>query len=109
MGAATRGVFFFARDHEARTHHAVVHAAAFADADAAQHRAFDAPFVVWKFEIGLRRPRAIVGAETKIFGWMIRSDDLAGVHLPLRIPQRFEFAECVHELFTEHLRHKPAA
>src|ERR1019366_9229276 len=65
---AARGVLFLARDHEARTHRAPVHAPAFADADAASDRAVDAAVIVGKLKVRRWRPLLEVGAESEVLG-----------------------------------------
>ena len=109
MRAAARRVFLFARGHEARAHHAGVELAAFADADAAQHGAIDAAFVVAEMQMRLRRPRFVLRAEAEVLRRLVGIDDLAGVHLPLRIPERLEFAERADQTLAEHLRQQRAA
>jgi hypothetical protein len=55
-------MLFFARDHVARAHRAAVGAAAFADADASQHRPIDLSVILRKLKMRLRRPLAKIRA-----------------------------------------------
>ena len=104
MRAAARGVLLLLRGHVAGTHRAAVHPPAFADADAAQNRAIDASFVFRKLEMRRRQPGMKISAQAEVLGGVVGSDDLAGIHLPIGIPDGLELAECLHELLAEHLR-----
>ena len=97
-------MLLFARDHVAGTHRSVLVAPAFAHADATLHRVGEAFLVVGIFEIGLPLRRIVMFAVTQIFVAPIRSNDLARVHFPVRVPYLFEFAERLHQFVAEHSR-----
>ncbi len=56
-----------------------------------------------------RLPGIIAGAEAEIFVETIGIDELARVHLPVGIPQRFELAEGLHQFGAKHFGQKFAA
>ena len=66
VGAAAGGVLLFVRHPPARAHDAAFLAAAFSDADAAQHGVGQAAVVVGKLEVGLGVPGLVVGAQAQI-------------------------------------------
>src|SRR5712692_7610970 len=102
MSASARGVLFFARDAKTRTHHSTFIAPALSHADAAQGRARQAAMVIGKLEVCWRLPWFIVRPEAKVFVQPVRLDHLARIHLPVRIPNRFELAEGLHQFRSEH-------
>src|SRR5450755_14205 len=57
----------------------------------------------------LRLPGIVTRSESQIFVEAIRIDELARIHLPIGIPQRFELAESLHQFRSKHLRQKFAA
>src|SRR5947209_20056299 len=96
--APARSVTLFMRDHKTGAHRIAlsgfrIFSAALANSDTAQRRVSKAAVVLRIFEMSRRVPGMIVGAEAQILVDAIRVDDLAGVHLPVRIPDGFEFAE----------------
>ena len=91
--AAARAVLFLERHHVARAHRAGIVLAAFAQADAPQHRPLERSLVVRKREVRGRPLRRVVGAEPEVLGRQIGVDDLARVHLAVGIPDRLELAE----------------
>jgi hypothetical protein len=99
-----RRVLLLARDHEARAHHAAARPPALADPDAASGRVNQAASVALKGEVGLHRRRRVARAEPQVRGDRVGVDDLAGVHLPARVPDRLELAESADQLIAEHLR-----
>src|SRR6185437_5469949 len=97
-----RRVLFFQRDHVTGTHHAFFFTSAFAYTDAAHGRMPEAAFILGKLEMSLRLPRGKVGAEAQVLvdgEWI---DDFIRIHLVLRIPDRLELLECLHEFRPEH-------
>src|SRR5438045_8527298 len=78
--------------------------AALADADAARGRVGEAAVVRAVREALLHLRRVVVGPEPQVVGDRVRVDDLAGVHLPVRVEDRLELAEGADELVAEHLR-----
>ncbi len=49
-------------------------------------------------------PGVIVGAQPQVLGRVVGRYHLAGIHLPLRVPQRLELPERADQLLAEHLR-----
>ena len=96
--AAARRVLLLARDHEARAHDAAVGAAALADPDAARRRVRERAVVVREREVRLHL--AAAGSRRRAAGSRdrVRVDDLARVHLPVRVPDRLELAERLDQL-----------
>ena len=109
VSAAAGGVFFFARGAVAGAHHSAFIVAALAHAYAAQSGLGQAAVIGEKLEIRFRFPRSIVRAEAEVFVQLVRIDQLAGIHLPFRIPGRFEVAESLDEFGAEHFRQQLAA
>ncbi len=52
---------------------------------------------------------AVGGAEAEVFVELVGLDQLAGIHLPFRIPGRLEVAEGLHQFGAEHFRKQLAA
>src|SRR5712692_5272677 len=102
MSASARGVLFFARDAKTRTHHSTFIAPALSHADAAQGSARQAAMIVGKLEVRCGLPRVVGWAKAKIFIQPVRLDHLARIHLPVRIPDRLELAEGLHQFRSEH-------
>ena len=107
--AAARAVLFLERHHVARAHRPGIVLAALAQADAPEHRPLEGSLVVRKRELRRGPLRRVVGAEPEVLGRQIGVDDLARVHLAVRIPDRLELAERAHDLVAEHLRQQRAA
>ena len=82
---------------------------ALADADTADRRVLEAAVVLRVREVRLQLRRRVVGAESQVVRDPVRVDDLARVHLPLRIPDRLELAEGIDQLRPEHLRQELGA
>ncbi len=78
--------------------------AAIADTHAAQRGAAEDAGVLRILEVrdGLRRIERL--AEAQVLRGQIRIDDLAGIHLSLRIEDCLEFAKRLHEIVAEHFR-----
>src|SRR6516165_10618799 len=97
MSAAARGMPFFMRHHKAGAHRVVawsaILTAAFSDAHTAQGGVREAPTILGKFEMRFGLPRRVAGAQAQVIIHAIRIDDLARVHLPLRVPDGLELAE----------------
>ena len=104
VGAAAGGVFFFAGGAVAGAHHAAFFAAAFAHAHAAQSGLGKAAVVSEKLKVRLRLPGIVVGAQAQILVQLVGLDQLAGIHLPCRIPNRLELAEGLHQFRAKHFR-----
>ena len=51
----------------------------------------------------------IVSTYAQILSDIIRIDDLAGIHLPIGIPDRFELAESLDQFRPKHLWQQPGA
>src|SRR5690242_12284917 len=106
---ATRRVFLLARDHVAGTHCAVLVPSTLTDPNATLHCIRKAPFIRGILEVCLPLWRIVVFAVTQIFVASEWSNDLSGIHLPIRIPNCFEFAERLHEFLAKHDRQKLAS
>jgi hypothetical protein len=50
--------------------------------------------------------RIVIGAEPEILVQPVGIDNFTGVHFPIRIPNRFEFAKRLDQLWTIHLGKK---
>ena len=107
--AAARAVLLFERRHVARAHGAVVALAALAHPDAAQRGLGEGAAVIGELEVCGRVERVEVGAKPQVFGRLVRVDQLVGIQLVPRIPDRLELAEPFHQLRTEHLGQQRAA
>src|SRR5437763_1142639 len=62
----------------------------------------EAVLVLGIFEVRSRFCRIVTGSQTQVLVYAIRIDQLAGVHLPIRIPDGLEFAERLDHLLIEH-------
>ncbi len=107
--AAPGAVLLFERHHVARAHHAGVLLAALADADAAQRGLRHRPAVIRKLEVRRRICRRVARAQPQIHHRRLCVDDVAGVELVRRIPDRLEVTERGHQLGAEHLRQQRTA
>src|SRR6059058_504266 len=93
------------RGHEGRAHDVdPARRAALADADAAEGRVGEVAAVLRIAELDLRSPRLVVRAEPEVLVDAVWPDDLARVHLPVRVPDRLELFEGVDQVVAEHLR-----
>src|SRR6186997_2712200 len=104
MCSAARGVLLLAEHHVARTHRAAAMAPALTYAHTAERRVREAAVVLGELEVRLRCCGRVVRAEAQVRRTRVGIDHLAGVHLPLRIPDRFELPERLDELVPEHDR-----
>src|SRR5438309_2740999 len=52
-------------------------------------------------EMSLRFPGMVISAEPQILVDAIWIDNLAGIHLPIWVPDRFEFAKGLNQLLTK--------
>src|ERR1041385_909619 len=114
MSASARGMALFMRDHEAGAHGVIVRpagifAAALAHADATQGCMGKTAFIIGILEVRRRLPRIVIGAQPQVLVDVIRIDDLARIHLPLRVPDGLELAESLDQLSAEHFVEKFAA
>src|SRR5205823_2713432 len=82
---------------------------ALADADAADSRMREVALVLRIGELHRGAPGLVVGAEPQVLIDLVRVDDLAPVHLQIRVPDALELAEAVHEVVPEHLRQELGA
>src|ERR1051326_5194301 len=108
VGASARGVSLFMRHHEAGAHGVAfsgfrVFPSALANAHATQRGMSKAAIVLRILEMSCRIPGMVVGAKTQVLVNAIGIDNLAGVHLPIGVPDRLELAEGLNEFFPEHL------
>src|ERR1051325_6243425 len=103
MRAPASAVHFLARHHVTRTHRAAAVPATFPHADAALGRAPETKTVIHEFEMRLRLVRMVMRAEAQVFVNPMRPDDFAGIHFPVRVPERFELLEGADQLGTEEL------
>src|SRR5881394_705813 len=102
-------MLLLARDHVARAHRAVFHAAALANPDAPQHRAREIAEAFWIMKVSVGLPWLIVFAEAKLLVGAERVHNLTGIHFALRIPNRLKFAERLHQLWAKGLWQKVRA
>ena len=103
-GASAGRVFFLARHHIAGTHGAGMQLTAPAHAHAAQGRVRKAALIVGEREMRAQPRGTVRGAEAQILVEAIGVHQLAGVHLPVGIPDGFELTEGPNELRPIHLR-----
>jgi hypothetical protein len=108
MSAATRGVPLFVRHHEAGAHRVILRVltavpAALADTDTAQGGMRKAAVIFGELEMRHRFPGTIVRAQSQVLIDPVRLDELAGIHLPIRVPDRLELTESLDQLRPEHL------
>src|SRR5215469_3957874 len=104
MGTAAGGMFLFVGSAPTGAHDATFLAAALPHAYAAQSSVTQAAVILRELEMRFRFPWGIVRAESKILVQLVGLNQLAGIHLPVRIPGVFEFAESLHQFWPEHLR-----
>ncbi len=104
MSATAGRVFFFMRGPVAGTHQAAFFAPALAHPHTAQSGLGKAAVVIEKLKVGFRFPGRIAGTESKIFVELVRLDQFARIHLPIRIPCRLELTESLDEFRSKHLR-----
>ncbi len=114
--AAARGVLFLARSAVTGTHHAALTLAACAHTHAALGGAPQRSTIGGKDEMrlrfGVRVTRRCGQAVEKILDGVVdahRIHQLAGIHAVLRVPQRLELAEGLHQLRTKHLGQESGA
>src|SRR5439155_14523502 len=95
--ASAGRVLLLACDHEARAHDAAVGTAAIADPDAARRRVRERAVILREGEMRLDLRRLVVGTEAQVRRDRVRVDNLAGVQLPVRVPDRLELAEAFNQ------------
>src|SRR4051812_6375722 len=98
MSASSRGVPLFVSDHEAWTHRIVLAicarlSAALTDSNATQRRMREASAVFRKLKVCFWLAGFVVRAEAEVLLKAVRLDDLARIHLPIRIPDGFELSK----------------
>src|SRR5581483_7384052 len=98
------------RDHEAGTHGVLmpfsVFATAFSYTNTSQSRVRKTAVVLRKFEVSRGIPGVVASTETQIFINPVGFDYFSRIHLPVWIPNRLEFPECLHQFRPEHLVEK---
>ena len=104
--AAACRVLLLARDTIAGAHRAALLSPALADADTPRRREREAAAIVGILKVRRERRRPVRRAEPEILIDPVRTHDLAGIHLSVRIPDGLELAERLDELGPEHLREK---
>src|SRR5439155_12381866 len=95
VGAATGGVLLLECDHVAGAHGVLLTFAAptptLPHADAAQRSALEASLIVGKMKVRPWIQGFVITAQTQIFINPVGVYDLAGIHLPVGIPNGLEF------------------
>src|SRR5581483_3538358 len=102
VSSPTSRMLFLPGDPETRAHDSTFVTSALPDANAAQGGASQAAVVVHVLEVRLRLPRLVVEAKPQVFVEAVRLNHLAGIHLPLGVPQRLKLPERLHQFRTEH-------
>src|SRR5207249_11484212 len=92
-GASASTVHFFPRDHVAGAHRPGVFAPAFSDPHASFGRLSEAEGIARKFKMSRWIIRPVIRAVAQIFIETIWLDHLPRIHLPVRVPDRFEITE----------------
>src|SRR4051794_24578467 len=105
--ASPRGVPLFMRHHKTGAHGVTfgrsrIFSPAFANAHATQRGMCKAAVVLWILKMSRRVPGMVIGPEAQILVDTVRIDDLARIHLPVRVPDRFEFTKSLDEFLPEH-------
>src|SRR5690625_4361139 len=106
--AATGGVFLAPCRHIAWAHQPFIMLAALADADATRGGLGDVIALLVKAEARRCLPAGRRAGCADVLDRTLGVDDLAGVQLPFRIPQRFVFDEGLNQLLSEHARQQRA-
>src|SRR4051794_33217043 len=103
-------MFFFARDHKARAHGVIarftVQSTAIPYSDTAQRSVRHVPVVIRELEVRWRLPWLVSRPQAQVLIGMVWVNHLPGIHLPIRIPDGFELAECLDQFGTKHLVQK---
>src|SRR5437667_7709856 len=102
MRAAASGMLFLPSHAEAGAHDAALILATLANAHTTQGCLGQAAVVVGKFEMRFRLPGLVIRTEAQVSVHSIRPDQFARVHLPIRVPERFEFLKCLDKFGSEH-------
>src|SRR4051812_28403557 len=95
-------MLFFASSAIARAHKAVYLTTALSYSDAAQGRMRQAAVVLGILKVGRWFPWVIIGSKTQVVVKAIRFYELAGIHLPVGIPDSLEFAKRLRKFRAEH-------
>jgi hypothetical protein len=82
---------------------------AVADADAAQRRPRERVAVAGEVEVRRRVRRVVIRPQAQVRRDRVGVDHLAGVHLPIEVPDAPELAVRLHQLGGEHLRQQLGA
>src|SRR3989442_9630642 len=112
--AAARGVALLARAAVARAHGAAFRGAALPHADATPDGSSETvPLLAGEGKLCLESHGLVLRSEAQVFihpqDFSFGIDDLPGVHAILRVPQRLELAEGLHQLRAEHERQELGA
>src|SRR5579871_1773801 len=95
-------MLFLAQGTIAGAHQPAFFAAALPYSDAAQGSVGQAAVIGDKLEMSLWLPGRVVCPEPQVLVEIVGLDQLAGVHLPIRIPRRLEFTKSLHQFRAEH-------
>src|SRR5262245_33203347 len=106
---SARRVLLLACDQVARAHRPRVVLPAFTDADAAEGRPGEAALVLRKLEVRGEPGRVVGRTQAKVGVHRVWIDDLAWIHLAVRVPDRLELPERPDEVVAEHLGQARAA
>ena len=109
VGAAAGAVLFLECDLVARAHRARILFTARTDAHAALQGLVQGTLVIGEMEVRVPVIHVIVGTELEIFLRLVGVDELARIHLPVRIPEALELGERLTQLRPKHFRIKKRA
>ncbi len=104
-----RAVLLFQRHHVAGAHRTAVQLAAGSEPDASRGGIGEGAAILNKLEMRLRLQRFVVRTQPQILRGQIGIHYLMRIQFVLRIPDRLELAEGVHQFRTEHLGQQSAA
>ncbi len=109
VGPSPGRVLLLVQYHVAGAHGARIQLPALSDADTTHRGARETPFVIREGELRLRLPGFEVQSELEIGIQGQWIDDLPGVHLSVRIPDRLELAERLDQFRSVHPHEQLAA
>src|SRR5690242_13684243 len=95
-------MLFFTGYHIAGAHGTAIHATALPYSDTAQGSSGETAFVIGKCEVRFRLSRIVGGTEAQVFVQAIRINNLARIHVAMRIPDGLELAKCLYKFGTIH-------
>src|SRR5207248_8897701 len=93
----------FPSHHVAGAHGAFFVFAALAHAHTARGYMREIAVVFRVRKIGFYLRRIVVSSQAQVFIQAVWINLLAWIHLPIRVPYSFELAECLNQLWPEHL------